>query len=98
MRSPLRLRPSGHAVAMPGVFAGMYNMSFQGRDHERQGETDAKEYKVGTNLSKEDFDAVRMHARRLRFPSFDSDALLERAGAASDRGARRALQGLGLQD
>ena len=39
----------------------MYNMSFQGRDHERQGEADAKEYKVGTNLSKEDFDAVRMH-------------------------------------
>ena len=46
----------------------MYNMSFQGRDHERQGETGAKEYKVGTNLSKEDFDAVRTHAAC--FPPF----------------------------
>ena len=59
---------------MPGVFAGMYNMSFQGRDHERQAETDAKEYKVGTNLSKEEFDAVRTHAA-CSFPPSVADAL-----------------------
>ena len=96
MRSPLRLHPVA-AYAKPGVLAGMYNMSFQGRDHERQGETGAKEYKVGTNLSKEDFDAVRTHAACFSPPSV-ADALLECAGAASARGARRALQGLGLQD